>query len=479
DIPRLHFNLLFSRMNVDEVRLILPDKDYSPEAMAGMPPRLVEMKLQNLSISTRGLAAVALNWQNVTFPHLSIGSATIRLFENPESQAAPKEQQTEFPSHFAINDISINSLDVEVRPLAEPDVVRQLVSWLQMKGHLAVNSQEEGGDYQIDASISTGQLTFGDELHTYSVQQLNYHQDQQGLRLKGLQISPRYSKEAFSKKISFQKDRYDMLIDSVVIASLDLEVLLNSKQLLADSIVIGGGHLEVYRDRSVPFDTTQRRELPVSLIRQSSLAINIGAVTVNDFAVNYIERPENGDTEGLIPFTGLQATLNNITNIKHDLEQDSLMHITAQAHAFDQALLQAQFTYNLNDPRGGYQARGELGGLPLEKLNPVLIPLAGASVNQGVLHSATFSFSGNDIESSGTMRMRYSDLEITLEHDRSELRKNLVNWAARNFVYHANNPSPDNELREAPIEYERDPSRFVFHYWWKNFFSGIKNTVLR
>lgn len=475
DIPGLHFNLLFTRMNVDAVSLTLPDKDYSRQALAGMPPRLMEMKLQDLEISTWGLAALALKWQNVTFSHLQVASATISMLANPESETPEQAQGTDFPDRLSVNNISIENLNLEMRHLAEPDIVRQLVSLLQARGELEVND----GQLRIRHNISAHQIAYEDALHTYSLQQLDYDQDQQGLRLKGLQISPNYDKEAFSRQIRFQKDRYDLLIDSVVVAALDLEALLNRKLLRADSITIGGGQLEVYRDRSVPFDTTQRRELPVSLIRKASLALDIGKVRIAGLDVDYTERPENGGSQATIPFHGLQATLSNITNIGQDLERDSLMHITAQAHTIGEALLQAQFTYNLKDPRGGFQARGELGALQLERLNPVLIPLAGAEINRGTLSGITFSFGGNDIEASGTLRMRYSDLDVTLEAGRSALRRNIVSWAARTFVYHPANPASDEALREASIEQERDPSRFVFNYWWKSFFSGIKNTVLR
>jgi hypothetical protein len=74
--------------------------------------------------------------------------------------------------------------------------------------------------------------------------------------------------------------------------------------------------------------------------------------------------------------------------------------------------------------------------------------------------------------------MLYTDLDIILEPERSELRQTIGDWAGRNILYYPSNPH-DNTERKGEIYFERDPSRFVFHYWWQCYLSGIKNTVQR
>jgi hypothetical protein len=133
----------------------------------------------------------------------------------------------------------------------------------------------------------------------------------------------------------------------------------------------------------------------------------------------------------------------------------------------------------LRDLNGGYTASGKLSELEFSRINTVLAPLLKIEAENGIHNQTTFSFSGNDIQSTGKITMLYDDLNLVLEQDRSRLGRSIIGWAGRNFLYYPSNPNRNDPVREADIEFERDKTRFVFHYWWNCYLSGIKNTVLR
>jgi hypothetical protein len=74
------------------------------------------------------------------------------------------------------------------------------------------------------------------------------------------------------------------------------------------------------------------------------------------------------------------------------------------------------------------------------------------------------------------MRMYYDDLRVSVINRKRGNQKGLESFFANSFVVRAKNPTR-RFLRVGEIEYERDPRRSIFRYWYKSLLTGIQSSV--
>lgn len=299
-----------------------------------------------------------------------------------------------------------------------------------------------------------------------------------------IKMLPKYSREEFYRHVDFETDRIEAYLDNIEIKGLQAYKKHGRSGLVVSRVNIGDGLIDVFRDRRPPFNEKQRPAMPARLILHAPVDLFVAEINISKTDISYSEFPEDGPKSGVheaaanVPFNRLEATVRNMTNITDSLHKDSVMHISAKAFVFDDAMLQADFIYNLRDIHGGYLADVELSEFRFETINPVLYPLAGIKVTKGVHKGSVFSFTGNDVESSGALYMEWTDLSLNLTPDAGGVVTGIAKSLGK-LIYHQSNPDSEKNSPTGDIYYKRDIRRFVFHYWWHCYLSGIKASVLR
>jgi hypothetical protein len=294
----------------------------------------------------------------------------------------------------------------------------------------------------------------------------------------GFHCQPRYGKKEFQKHLKHQSDRIVAKIDSIKISGFDLNAMINENALMANNVKFSGTDVEAFRDRAVPFDHSRRPAMPVRLLRELPIDVWVSTVSLDNINITYFELPEESVKPGEVKFTRLQALTKNVTNIPDSLARDSMLVIDAKALLYGDTKISAIFRYNLQDIHGGFSIDGKLAPMEFTKVNAAVKPLSGMEILEGKHESSRIIFTGNDIKATGTLHMRYSGLKVEMEPNRSKLRRAITSWTSRQLVYHSDNPNNGNE-RTGQIEFERLTDRFVFNFWWKCYFSGIKDITLR
>lgn len=331
--------------------------------------------------------------------------------------------------------------------------------------------------------VSNASFSLPGNLYRIYTDSISFAGEEGTISISGLQMIPRHSKEEFYKHVTYETDRIGVVVDSIEITGFRPLRVKDRNVFVFSQIDVKGGTLDVFRDRRPPFDEQQRPDMPVRLIRTAPFGLHAATINLSEIDILYSEfpgylvSPDFSESTGEIPFKKLAATIRNISNLADSLARDSIMRIDARAVIFDEAVLTAEFSYNLKDLDGSYSAAGELNELPFPAINQALYPLARIKAAEGIHKGSVFSFSGNDVESEGELFMEWSDLLIELLPDEGEI-VNAITQAAGELLYHSSTPG-NEDSPSGKIEFERDISRFVFHYWWNSYLSGIKNSVLR
>ncbi|MFN3556889.1 MAG: hypothetical protein ACK4VN_13095 [Bacteroidales bacterium] len=460
-------------------------QDMGAIALETLPKNIISVRADNLRLSPTALFSLARKKQHRTLARIHLGFLDLKISQNPASlDTLPSPSAPEKSWSIRCDDFSIARAFIQYGLLSDTIENIFFADKISVATSIIVK-QEEYDDkprFEFPAiSLHTGSLGFTptNSLYKYSSDGISFDGRASTLTASNLKITPLYDEHEFQNHITHQTDMANVLIKRVTFSGLEIHNLINKNTLSCYHISVEGGEADIFRDRSLTLDLQRRPLMPVRRIQEAPFFLDIATLSLENYSIIYSERPENKTTKGYVDFRELSATLRNISNLPEKLQNDSLMTIEARAQIFGNALLKAGFVYNLKDSSGGFTAKGELERLNFSAINPALVPLTGIKIEAGTHHHSLFQFSGNDFHASGTLQMRYQGLTLEMEPSRSQIRRNIVGWLGRNLVYHPHNPATNNNLRIGTIDFERDPSRFVFHYWWNAYLTGIKHTVLR
>jgi hypothetical protein len=486
ELEGVSFSPLLRRLKVASLK-IEPDNQQMADASSdSLPRQIFRLDASDLVISTKGIIDVVREKSDIVFSRLGLQELSVYWISNADGFIV--DTDSEEPS-WSPQSVHIRRLDLgfsSMENLLLADTSTRVMS--MGAGKFSGNIQYHFGSGEDAPTVNIREHTLAiatiawqppGDLYRYSCDSLAMTGDDQSLELFGVHMDPLYDKYEFQSHLSYQTDRVDARIENVSITGFDLEKMVNQEYFFAEKLDVNGGDVEVFRGRTPPLDTERRPKLPSRLIKEAPIQIYLGSVVISGLDMVYQELPEDSAAEGEVSFIDLSASISNITNVPEMLQQDSIMRINTRANMFGGPALQAAFHYNLQDINGGYRAQGTLESMSFELINQALYPLTGMLIAGGHHQHTQFSFSGNDFRSTGVLTMRYSGLELNLEPERSDLRRSITNWAGRTMVYHKDNPREDKEPREGEMDFERDPSRFVFHYWWNTFLTGVRSTVLR
>lgn len=485
DIEKIKLSLTYPQIRIPHIAITPKEHVFSDTLTENLPSFLIMLILEDFGISANGIIAAIRKREDVIFNQAELSVTNLTLFENPKSKIEKKNNDTiSTKGSYGINSLKIRVDRFTYKPLADTTTITAKAEDFHFAGSIIreIGEGEKVADWSIEdytLRVATVNYFPEGEIYNYHTENILSSSENNILSLLSTKITPKYDKKESQNFLKYQTDILDASIDSIILTDFSPNPLINSGKLALAGVSINNARLEVFRDRNLPLDSLRRPLMPAKRMHSSPVMFYIPRVELHNLDIIYSELPENGTEEGIVPITEIDATIGNFTNIGDSLQKDCTMQIVATGSFFQQARLEAVFHYNLQDLNGGYTASGKLSELDFSRINTVLIPLLKVEVENGIHNHTTFAFSGNDIKSTGKITMLYDDLNLVLEQDRSKLGRSIIGWAGRNFLYYPSNPNKNDSVREADIEFERDITRFVFHYWWNCYLSGIKNTVLR
>ena len=459
NVQKLKLNVFPITVSTPEISIYAATKVYYEDCSA-MPCNYVyEAGVINLEISLKPLVLIALGKRKFNINRLQADSV---YFSSESFSEEP-------------GDVLNSQLKIQSGPI-------------HFKGEIELSDHESNvmdnltfEKYSFQAANLSAYLP--QNLNSYHIDSISFDGIRETISIEKIKILPIHPKEELYRHVDFETNRIETHLDYIEIKGFDTHKKDGRMGFVISQVNIRNGFIDVFRDKRPPFNKERRPVMPTRLILSAPIDLFIAEINISETDIIYSEFPEGGsefefhEAAGKVFFNSLEATVKNMTNIADSLQKDSIMHISAEAIAFDDAILRAEFIYNLKDINGGYSAKAELSELRFETINPALYPLTGIMVSRGIHKKSVFSFTGNDVESSGELCMEWNDLSMNLTPESGIVITGIVQ-SLGTLLYHQSNPNNRNKSPCGEIYYERDITRFVFHYWWHCYFSGIKNSVL-
>jgi hypothetical protein len=327
--------------------------------------------------------------------------------------------------------------------------------------------------------IEDFEQTVDDGLYRIAVDGVSIRTADRQLRLQNIRLQSQIEKNAYLQKFKYRKSLISAYLDQVLVEGMDYDALLNDEKWLADRILIQDPVLEVYTDKRLPRDESKRRALHQQFLLNMENLIKVGEVQISNGFISYAEKADESEQAGIISFQEVNASLQNISNLPSDLDIGLVTTLKANALVMGEGDLSATFRFPLSRNDLNFSVSGKLGQMDLIHFNRILEPVAFVHIKEGVCQEMNFNFSGNEQKTTGTMEFRYNDLSVLMidkEKGQAGLEEKLGSFIANAFVLKASNPKAVF-LRIGNIEYERDESKAMFHYWWQSILSGVKSSI--
>jgi hypothetical protein len=301
------------------------------------------------------------------------------------------------------------------------------------------------------------------------------------LSIDGLSLVSRYDKQQLKQKLVHQKEQYTVKVPKITMQGIDWWALMNEELFKADKLLVPGGTVKIYLDRSLPRPTSKMGNFPHQLIMKLPLQISIPSINIRNLNLTYEEYNPKSKMDGAIQLNNVNLDISGITNIPAQIRKQRQAIVNGTA-LFKHVPVKARFAFDLLNYKDGKFSSGlSTGGFEGKIMNDVAEPLGLLKVEKGRVNKFQITMQGNEREASGTVLLLYNDFKISMyekESDEKGLdKKGLIGFFANTFVIKDDNPGNDKSPRISSTSFQRDPQAGFFNLVWKTALSGILKTI--
>ena len=312
--------------------------------------------------------------------------------------------------------------------------------------------------------------------HNVEVAHIELNSEKEIIQLKDLKIIPRLGKYQFGRKLGRQADWVNASISKIVIEKPNFQQLLHQK-LIAGKITIGTSRAYIFRDRRLP-RSQKLIPLPIAYLKTLPIDIRVPALDVATSAVAYEEYPRQGYGQtGILKIVNIKARMSPLINYPLDsdpayttMNVDGSIMGSGNVHGIVLMPLKRNLPYRIT---------GAIEKLELTRLNSSSENLGKIRIKSGFLDFLKFDFTMTDQRSTGKIIGAYHQLIIQQLKKHTE-EKNVADFASlmlRHLIIPLNkDKSLPERKRTGLVNYQRDPSRFVSHYFLQSLLMGVKKS---
>jgi hypothetical protein len=334
----------------------------------------------------------------------------------------------------------------------------------------------------IEGYLGEVQLHVNDYINIVTANDMSFNTSEQKLIIEKAAFQNKLRKYEYINR--FQKETNWMELNNarLELSGMDFQAFFRQGKIIANKVQLDNLELEVFRDKRKVEDTSKRPKMIHEIINGLPKSIWLETINFENATVTYQERP---DTEALysgrIFFDQVNGQILSFTNVAEKLSQNDTLRILAKGRLMGKGQIDMQADYLINDKDGKFLLNGKVGGMDLTSLNNMIMPATRVALKRGKLDNLYFDIIANDLEGTGKVIARYTDLEIEILDKSYKRNRNIFRdigaFLANKLVIKSQNPEKSGELREGEVYFQREKSKFIFHYWWNLILSGLKSTI--
>lgn len=378
-----------------------------------------------------------------------------------------------FFENLYIRQISIISSVLHVKDTLGQDTIANVFADVNVRNFGMEKMVDSLAWRDSDVQISNFSFNFPNQLYAFAVKAVRLDLNERTFEIDSLKISPTTGRRAFMKKYGREIDYIQGVVPSFRIDGLSFRADPRFS-ILADIAKLNF-HLEVYRDKRLPFKKDHFTSLPIHYLQRLPIHLKVDTIRITDSFVSYEEYPEKGDSAGGIFFDKMNVTIAGLDN-------DPALKQSASMNAYTKFMgggdLNAAFHFP-GDTTRPYKVTGTLKNFSMMKLNSMLGPAAKVRVESGTMTNFKFNFQYTPLHSDGTVELNYEDLKISSlrKNNKNEQAVSLIKTLLLNTLIIKKDMDEDmtDDEKTGTVSFYRDRKKSIFNYWTKSLLSGIKS----
>jgi hypothetical protein len=288
------------------------------------------------------------------------------------------------------------------------------------------------------------------------------------LSIDSFYYRPVMDRDSFTRMQQFQKDYIQAKTGSIVIRNLDIEKLLADTSFYASAIEINDPDLAIYKDKSLPFDFSKIKPLPVDMLKSLPYGINLDTILVKNGFIQYSEFNPKTQKVAIIDLPHTQVELTNIKT--RDFSSTDSLKLRAYTRLLDSTRISVHHRESYTDTLSGFLFSVRVSPFNLAALNQFLPEIASAKIISGKLDTLRIRAIAREYLALGYINMHYRDLKIQYLNKGDVQKKTagskIVTFLANLLI------DKNNTKKTGRVYTERIREKAVINYWIKMLLSG-------
>ena len=294
------------------------------------------------------------------------------------------------------------------------------------------------------------------------------------MTVKDFRIIPYYDPARFDQKIPYEKDRISLRVNELRLDSLSFEMKHDTLFLKNPVLVVSGGDLEIYRNKTLP-DDPRTKALYSKMLRESPVKLDFKKVSVQKSKIVYEEKVKTDRPAARISFNDVQGNIENLLNTGLNRKEFPRTKIEARALFMGKTPVNIDWSFKVTNKNDKFLISGNFGTLTGETMNPFLKPSMGIEA-EGSLNSVAFTFTGNDEILKGDVLVNYEQFKIDIMKDNGQKKSKILSALANLFV---DNDGLSKENSRKEIEVSRDKKKTFWNFVWLGLKQGVIEALVQ
>lgn len=281
----------------------------------------------------------------------------------------------------------------------------------------------------------------------------------------------------YNARLPHERDHYDISIPEIKISAThwDKDYDANRQRFKVDSIIINSPELEIYRDKLLP-DDESNKPMFSQLLRELNFDIQTEVLKINDGDIKYNERVNEDNNGGTVHLSDFNAIVNDAGNFK-EVNKDKDVQIHVESTFMESGAISADWHFNTQNTSDVFNFKAKIQHLQAKNANAFIEPNLKVRM-EGKLDEVYININGNRAKSNADFAIRFHELHVDLLKKDNKEKNKLLSAIANIFVKKDSKTKDDEYMNEASVEIERDTTKSIFNFLWKNTLEGLKETTI-
>lgn len=381
---------------------------------------------------------------------------------------------------FIINDARIEIID---NTKAAPAIIINHIKFELKKAHMDSITLQRFSPFDYDdIKVKAAGINVDiSEDFAINSDSLIFEVEEETFTIKNFQINPKLSQEAFANKYNIQKEWFAITLDSLIINQIDFDELVETGLINIGKIEVISPNVGLYKDKRKETPPFKKKLLPASAIKSISWPIIIDTVMIENALLTINETSAHSGQKSNLTFNSLNAMLLNFTNDSSKLSESHFMTLSASTMAMNRVMTSVNMSFDLTSSIDEFMGSGNVGSIDATAFNPVLEPMMGVKVTDGIINNLEFNFVATDSLSIGTLDIDYEGIKLevfnTDNDENKKSKKGFLSFAA-NTVVKTHNRSGDSNYLQGVIHITRVYEKDVWPYLWHSIQAGLVSTLV-